>query len=296
VSAAALAPFSGGSASNAKIIDLSVPVDPDAWEPTPVKRVVIGHREGADLLGESYSLTRKSRLGRLYEVARSRLGFGVNHRDFPDKKGLSLMTYTLTTHTGTHMDAPYHYGDLNSQGQPARTICQVPLDWCFGDGVRLDLRGNGRTGVITVEELEEAVAQTGGDIKPRDIVLIWTGADAHVGKPEYFSRFRGMTRAATQWLVERGVRVIGIDSFGFDAPFTEMLDNYFRSGAPSDLWPAHLYGREREYCQLERLAGLGAIGRARGFKVACFPVHLRGADAAWSRVVAIVEEELPTCE
>lgn len=276
------------------IVDLTVPIDPAAWEPTPVKRVVVAHKKGADMLGESYALTRRSRLGRLYETARSRLGFGVNHRDFPDEKGLSLMTYTLTTHTGTHMDAPFHYGDCGVDGRPARTICEVPLDWCFGEGLLLDLRSG--SGAISAEEIEEAAAKTGRGVRARDIVLIWTGADAHVGTPEYFSEFRGMTRAATKWLVERGVRVIGIDSFGFDAPFVEMIEAYLRTGDRGELWPAHLYGREREYCQLERLAGLASIGRAHGFKVACFPVHLKGADAAWSRVVAIFEEETTSCE
>jgi cyclase len=221
------------------------------------------------------------------------LGFGVNHRDFPDKKGLSLMTYTLTTHTGTHMDAPFHYGDVRSDGKPARTISEVPLEWCFADGVLLDLRESQETGPISEAEVSAAVARLGIRLKPLDIVLIQTGADADVGTRRYFSQFRGLTRGATAWLVTRGIKVIGVDSFGFDAPFTQMLDAYAKSKDSSCLWPAHLYGREQEYCQLERLAGLDQIGRASGFKVACFPVKLTRADAAWSRVVAILEEESP---
>lgn len=57
------------------------------------------------------------------------------------------------------------------------------------------------------------------------------------------------------------------------------------------LWPAHLYGREQPYCQLEKLANLGALPGAVGFTVACFPIKLAGLGAGWTRVVAIVEAD-----
>jgi kynurenine formamidase len=109
-----------------------------------------------------------------------------------------------------------------------------------------------------------------------------------VGGRGYFTRFRGVTRAATEWLVEQGIRVIGVDSFGFDAPFPRMIEAYLRRRDPRELWPAHLFGRVREYCQLERLTNLARIGRPYGFKVSCFPIKLARADAAWCRVVAIL--------
>ena len=55
------------------------------------------------------------------------------------------------------------------------------------------------------------------------------------------------------------------------------------------LWPAHLYGREQPYCQLEKLANLGKLPSV-GFTVACFPVKLAGLGAGWTRVVAIVDQ------
>jgi kynurenine formamidase len=109
-----------------------------------------------------------------------------------------------------------------------------------------------------------------------------------IGTPGYFQRFRGVSGEATAYLVERGVRVIGVDSFGFDAPFLRMLDEYNRTGDQARLWPAHLHGREHEYCHIERLTNLGAIGRPLGFQVSCFPIKLTGGDAGWSRVVAWV--------
>jgi kynurenine formamidase len=276
-------------AERPRIVDLSVAIDPANWEPEPVRRTVIDHRAGADLLGKAYAhLTAGNRFNRWIKLLRHRLGSGVTHRDFPGGQGLSLMHYTLTTHTGTHLDAPYHYGDRTTAGAPARTICQVPLEWCYGNGVLLDLTAGPADQAVTQAEIEEALVAIDHRIEPFDIVLLWTGGDTEIGRPDYFQRFRGMTAEATAYLVERGVRIIGIDSFGFDAPFLRMLGAYDRTGDPAHLWPAHLYGRDHEYCHIERLTNLGSIGQPLGFQVSCFPVKLAGGDAGWSRVVAFV--------
>ena len=52
-----------------------------------------------------------------------------------------------STHSGTHVDAPLHYGP--SANGHTRTIDEVPLEWCFGNGVRLDFRGGDRVAGIT---------------------------------------------------------------------------------------------------------------------------------------------------
>ena len=271
-----------------RIVDLSVAVDPASWEPDPVRRTVVDHRAGADLLGRAYAhLTARNRVDRWIKTLRHRLGSGVTHRDFPGAQGLSLMHYRLTTHTGTHLDAPYHYGD-RPDGSSGRTICEVPLDWCHGDGVLLDVRGGPADEAVSRDEVECALAAIDHRVGAGEIVLLWTGGDTEIGTPGYFQRFRGVSGEATAYLVERGVRVIGVDSFGFDAPFLRMLADYDRTRDPSRLWPAHLHGRAHEYCHLERLTNLGAVGHPLGFQVSCFPIKLTGGDAGWSRVVAWV--------
>lgn len=271
-----------------RVVDLSVGVNTENWEPDAVRRQIVGHRVGADRLGRAYAhLTARNRVERWIRLLRHRLGGGVTHRDFPGGHGLSLMRYSLTTHTGTHLDAPFHYGHC-PDGSLGRTIDEVPLDWCHGDGVVLDLREGPADEAVTQEEVVRALAAIDHQVRPSDIVLLWTGGDAEIGRPEYFQRFRGVTAEATAYLVERGVRVIGVDSFGFDAPFLRMLAAYERTGDPAHLWPAHVYGRDHEYCHIERLTNLGGIGRATGFQVSCFPVKLEGADAGWTRVVATI--------
>ncbi|MFI0421584.1 cyclase family protein [Spongiactinospora sp. 9N601] len=247
-----------------RFYDLSVATQSTPSEATPVTVELLDHRTGAIVLG-------------------------LNPDDFPDGMAISNETVTLTTHTGTHMDAPLHYGPLTA-GRPAKSIDQVPLDWCHGPGVRLDLRHVAAGTAITVDQLRAALTEAGHALVPGDIVLLWTGADALWGGAEYLTDYAGLSGEGTEFLVESGVRVIGIDAWGLDKPMRSMIEDYKRTGDPACLWPAHVYGRRKEYLQLEKLANLGALPAATGFEVSCFPVSIAGAGAGWTRVVATVEE------
>jgi len=208
--------------------------------------------------------------------------------DFPDSAFITLDTVTLPTHMGTHIDAPIHYGP-NSEGSPARSVHELPLEWFYSSGVRLDLTHKKPSDFITVADIKDAVEVAKHQLKPLDIVLIWTGTDKLWGKREYFSDAPGMGREATEWLADQGIKVMGIDTYGFDRPFVTMIEDFWRTGDRSFLWPAHFYGREREYIQIERLANLDKLP-ATGFKVACFPLRIKGLDASWVRAVGMVEE------
>jgi kynurenine formamidase len=154
--------------------------------------------------------------------------------------------------------------------------------------VVLDLTHKGLRSAITASDLQNALALMQYELQPMDIVLIRTDSDKLWPQPEYFSAHPGMTEEATQWLVERGIRVIGIDTNGFDLPFMEMVQTYLSTKNSQALWPAHMYGRTREYIHMERLANLDRLPRSHGFQVACFPVAIRDAGAAWVRAIAIV--------
>lgn len=205
--------------------------------------------------------------------------------DFPGGLAISNETVTLTTHSGTHVDAPRHYGPRTGD-RPARTIDEVPLDWCHGPGVRLDVRHVAPGGEITAADVRDALAAADHRLVAGDIVLLWTGADALWGSSSYLSDFPGLGAAATRMILDAGVRVIGIDAWGLDRPMRAMIDEYEATGDRSVLWPAHMVGRTCEYLQLEKLAGLDGLPGASGFEVSCFPVRVTGAGAAWARVVA----------
>jgi kynurenine formamidase len=143
---------------------------------------------------------------------------------------------------------------------------------------------------INAEDIIRELDRIGYTLKPFDIVLIHTGSSKHFGKPNYAFQQPGLTREATEWLVDQGIKLIGIDAWGLDRPFDRMAVDA-KSGN-SQFWEAHLLGREKEYCQIEKLCNLDQIPRPYGFKVSAFPVNIRGESAGWSRVVAIIEEEI----
>ena len=251
-----------------QIIDLSVPLENESpSEPFPARIKAFSHREGAEHLGAGQ----------------------VPPDEFPDGIGLAWEEVTGITHAGTHLDAPFHFGPT-SEGKPARTIDQIPLEWCYGDGVVLDLTHLNPGEFITVEHLQNALNKISYSLKPMDIVLLHTGADKKWGTVEYLSAHPGMSSEATLWLLDQGIKVIGTDGYGFDRPFVNMIIDH-KEGKSGALWPAHFAGRSREYCHIEKLANLDKIPVPFGFKVAVFPIKITRASAGWCRAVAIIEQQ-----
>jgi kynurenine formamidase len=156
--------------------------------------------------------------------------------------------------------------------------------------VVLDVRHKAAGEFITVEDLQKALERISYSLRPLDIVLLWTGADRRLDSPDYFAQ-PGLGRDGVLWLVEQGVKVIGIDAYTLDRPFAAMLADYRRTGDGRFIWPAHFAGIEREYCQIEKLANLSRLPRPHGFHVSCLPVKIRAASAAWCRAIALVPEE-----
>ncbi|HET8846202.1 MAG TPA: cyclase family protein [Ktedonobacteraceae bacterium] len=272
-----------------QIIDLSMHIEPHPGDPTFEGLKTTGHEIGGDRIWRALFIPPKA------SVWKKMVGFWsylrayrtANHRSFPDGKFLSNEIYSLSVHCGTHLDAPYHFGPV-CEGKPARRINEVPLEWCFGQGVVLNLTHKKRKAAITVSDLQEALDRINYALQPMDIVLIRTDSDKLWPRPEYFSEHPGMSEEATRWLVEQGIKVVGIDANGFDLPFMEMVQAHISTKDSRVLWPAHMYGRTREYLHMERLANLHLLPRSHSFQIACFPIAIRDAGAAWVRAVAIV--------
>jgi len=210
--------------------------------------------------------------------------WGLGPGYWPNGVALSAEVVTLSTHSGTHVDAPAHYGPA-SDGR-ARTIDEVPLEWCFGNGVLLDFRGHDRVAGIDRADVEAELDRIDHVLKPLDIVLVMTGTDLR--QPRYEQAHAGLRVDATEYLVDSGVKLIGIDAWGLDRPFELMIED--AKAGRAQFWESHLLGRRKEYCQIERLANLHTLPRPTGFLVSAFPFKLEGASAAWARVVAIVDE------
>lgn len=212
---------------------------------------------------------------------------GITAEDLPDGLGWAVDIYTMNVHTGTHIDAPWHYHPT-SEGKPSKTIDEMPLELAYGDGVVLDMRHKKPGEVIGVADLQEALKKMEYNLKPRDIVLIRTDTDKSWDTPKY-GEYPGAGREATIWLVDQGIKVVGTDAPGWDRPFKYAAAEFRETGNRKVIWEGHFAGIEREYFQMEKLANLDQLP-PYGFKVCCFPIKLLKASAAWIRPVAIVPE------
>jgi kynurenine formamidase len=214
---------------------------------------------------------------------------GLKKEDLPDGEAWAVERVELTTHNGTHLDAPYHFHSTMDQGARSLTIDEVPLEWCFQDGVKLDFRHLDDGYVVTAADLEAELSRINYELKPLDIVLVNTRAGSRYGHADYVTAGCGMGYAATMYLLKRGVRVTGTDGWSWDAPFIHTAKRYGATKDPSIIWEGHKAGRDMGYCHLEKLHNLETLPDS-GFMVACFPVKIRKASAGWTRAVAIIHE------
>ncbi len=112
-----------------------------------------------------------------------------------DVCNLSLLT--LGSHTGTHVDAPYHF-----LADGAR-LGDVALDRMVGEALVADLRGR----VAVDGEALLAVR----DLRDGDILLCRTDNSARWASPEFRRDFTYLTEDAAELLVARDVRAVGMD-------------------------------------------------------------------------------------
>lgn len=212
---------------------------------------------------------------------------GLKPEDLPDGEAWAVERIDLSTHNGTHMDAPWHYASTMNDGERAIAIDEVPLEWCYQRGVKLDFRHFPHGYVVQPSDIEAELARIGHALQPLDIVLINTAAGARYGHADYLDSGCGMGREATLFLASHGVRVVGTDAWSWDAPFSHTAKRYAETGDATIIWEGHKAGRKVGYCQLEKLFNLDSLP-ASGFDVICFPVKIRGASAGWVRAVAVL--------
>ena len=191
------------------------------------------------------------------------------------------------THNGTHLDAPYHFHSTMNKGERAITIDEVPLEWCFQPGIKLDFTEFEDGYVVTPDDVKRELERIEHDLKELEIVLVNTKAGKRYGYDDYVASGCGMGREATLYLLERGVRLTGTDGWSWDAPFVHTKERFEETGDNSLIWEGHKAGKEIGYCHLEKLHNLEVLP-SKGFTVSCFPVKIRGASAGWTRAVAII--------
>ena len=255
-----------------KFVDLSIPLQNAPMENNPAVIQYVAHHE----LGRSRTKAYKF----------------PDTSYFPDHMHCATENISaVSTHSGTHLDSPYHYGPT-CEGDPSKTIDLVPLEWCFGDGVVLDFHDAERGHNITVDEVKskvQSLSEKGYELKPMDIVLIRTDhTTKYLYTPDFEQSHPGMSADATSWLVDQGIKVMGIDAWGFDIP-TNQMAKLRLEGNTKDFFGSHYLGRDKEYIHAEKLANLDQIPEF-GFQVSMFPIKVERASGAWIRAVAILDE------
>ena len=143
----------------------------------------------------------------------SRANLNVRVVEFHAKDGLLVQQFEGIMHRGTHMDAPIHVAENTP------TLTGYPLWRFFGTGVAVSIP-KGKWGVVTPKDLERAEPK----IQKNDIVMINTGSHKNYGdNPDYFAYSPGLYKEAAEWLVERGVKLVGIDVQALDHPLGTFL-------------------------------------------------------------------------
>jgi kynurenine formamidase len=251
-----------------RFVDLSAPIEaspPDTPEILRTEIAFSGHDAGAATIETM---------------------MGVPRRLLRDGEGWAVEEFTrFGTHNSTHVDAPWHYNSTIGE-ERAQTIDELPLSWFHSPGVVLDMTAKADGDPMTADEAQAALAAAGHQLSPQDIVLVRTGRDEFYGQPDYMARGPGVTAGATRWLFEQGVRVMGIDAWGWDAPLHLQAEEARAKDEPGIFWAAHQ--ADLPYSQIERLVNLGELPPA-GFTVSCFPLRIVGGSAAPARVVAILD-------
>ena len=256
---------------NKRLVDLSISIEPGLPSDPPMMVPLIeniDHEMGAEQMKSFFP--------------------GMDKSDLPKGLGWAVENLSLTTHSGTHMDAPYHYHPTMDQGKAALTIDEIPLEWCIGNGVLLDFRHKDDGERITVKDIRKSLDAIRYELEPLDIVLIHTGADKAWGTEKYLTSGAGMDRESTLFLTEQGIRVCGIDAWSWDRPLPHIAKEFKETQNPKVIWEAHYAGIETGYCHMEKMANFEAIGRPFGFIIYCFPIKIKGAGAGWVRPVAMV--------
>jgi kynurenine formamidase len=215
----------------------------------------------------------------------------------PDGKGWTTETITLGTHSGTHMDAPWHFAPVQDKEigvKKAMTIEQFPLEWGVGPLIVLDCTDFEEGYVMSIEDIEKKLEGINHKLQKGDILCVHTNAPKYYGTKEYINHGVGVGKDATLHIIRQGVHVVGIDAWSWDAPFTLTAKKWKKmikekNPDPSIIWEGHFAGIELGYFQMEKMTNLDKVTPV-GATIYCFPIKIARASAGWVRAVATVPD------
>jgi kynurenine formamidase len=180
----------------------------------------------------------------------------------------------LSDHGPTHVDSISHF----DSAEDAATIDEMPLDTFWGEGTCIDISSTPAREYCSAADLDASLEASGGELRPGDVLLLHTGTfERHGGTEEYTSQYPGLDESAAEWLVERKVKVFGVDCPSPDNP-------------ASPIYPVHLMCRREGVTHYENLAGLRPL-IGRRFVFVALPLKVVGGHGSPVRAAAFLPDE-----
>lgn len=194
--------------------------------------------------------------------------------------GFSTKLLILEDHCGTHVDSTYHFYDGEFRAPRGRMIDEFPLDKFMGEAVLVDVSSKAPTDPVDRDLLAAAARDQKVDVKRGDILLVRTWAKGWGEPMEEFLKARAFTADACEWMLDQGVKMVGLDLPNLEGALSKEHDNLDCPGHLLLLHPA------REVLIVENLVNLDRI-RAKRFEFYALPLHIKGATGSPVRAVAI---------
>jgi kynurenine formamidase len=197
--------------------------------------------------------------------------------------GFSTKLLVMEDHTGTHVDAPIHFYDGEFRQPRGKTIAQVSLDKLIGEAVLIDASDKDPSEPVSRSLLEERARDQRVEIRRGDIVLVRFWPKPWGEPMDEFLAARGLSLDACEWLLEKGVKAVGVDHPNLEGRLAKDLGNLEAPGHLLFLHPS------REIPIIENLVNLHNIGRTR-FHFTTLPLKMAEGTGSPTRAIALVED------
>ena len=181
--------------------------------------------------------------------------------------GFRETLFRMTSHTGTHMDAPYHLFPERKK------LDEMAVAQFVGKALVIDCTDVAEGGIIGMERIE-AVKEMADEA---EFLLFRTGWDVNWGKDKYFGAYPVVSKEICQYALDSGKKGLGFDTIGID-PVVEM-----------DLPRHKMLLSQMDIVIIENLTNLGEIGDGL-FTFAALPLRYKDADGSPIRAIAMIEE------
>ena len=181
--------------------------------------------------------------------------------------GYNLELLFLSSHTGTHLDAPYHFLEKGSK------IHEISLKKLVSNAVLIKSRKK-RNETITKTDIQK-FEKKHGKIESFSSVVFWTGWQRNLQKDNYFTKNPGLSVSAANYLASKKIGLVGIDSPSIDLG----TDSKFS---------VHQIFAKKGMLIVENLANLDKIKSSK-FHLVVLPLKLKNATGSPVRAVAFVD-------